>query len=256
MVAVLLSVYICDTGARQRSKEKNEIGAKENRRRHAVTSRESVAREYIDRLENALLRLSYAMDDFDFDKIHWRLFDIYECFLKLDTLSGAAKRCINDSSLSVLTASNARMIQTQAFIDSFIFIMEQKQAADSTESGDSPAAGIRPIVINGKNTSEVEKLKLNKTLSNALTIPEQDSFKTVILETEKARSPQNYVEYEITKLKEKTADIHRYFDAGEFSMSRTELEWQIDYLSGVKTEIINYIASSKDTSSDTTHSGE
>ena len=55
--------------------------------------------------------------------------------------------------------------------------------------------------------------------------------------------PGNPVEYEIVKLKKQTTKVHRYFDAGEFIMSRTELEWLRDALRRNRADLIGYIAS-------------
>ena len=256
LFTVFMIVVICDTGVGARTRRKPGTNGKENRSRHAVVSRESAAREYLDRLDNSLSRLSYAMDDYDFNKIHWHLFDIYECYAKLDTLSGAEQKRVTDSTLSIVTPRRARMIRTQAFIDSFITTMEQKQAADTAKRADTSAAVVRPVVMRENDSTAHKLMRVKNGFFEPLKNLKRDSMTTILLETEIASAPRNYVEYEVAKLKEKTAALHRYFDAGEFSMSRTELEWLIDYLSGVKTDIINYIAFRKDVYSDGTHSEE
>ncbi|MBN1760647.1 MAG: hypothetical protein JW863_20125 [Chitinispirillaceae bacterium] len=233
-VMIVVFFYSTDVAARtgnSRGKKKTDV------------SREYTAREHIDRLERALSRLSYAMDDYDFDKIHWHLYTVYECYSRLDTLSGAVKRPAADTTLSVITDKQARKMWTQAFIDSFIVQMERTRTKDATIRKDSLPAPVRPVVMQKKDTAVAVATNLENALFNPLKARGRDSGAMVIVKPPEKQSPHNIVEYEVAKLKEKTADIHRYFDAGEFSMSRTELEWLKEYLSGVKMKLINYIAS-------------
>ena len=251
---VILVVFRFDADARRRKRSTPDRGGNETVSRGATISRESAVREYIDRLETTLSRLAYDMDDYDFDRIHRHLFSVYQCYAGLDTLSGAVKRSLADTTLSIASGRKAKAMQTQAFIDSFIIKMEQLKKSDST--GDTVTIVDRPVIRREKDTTATRLTKLKTGFINLLETGMQDSGKSVVVTTTEKPVPQNYIEYEVEKLKEKTAGIHRYFDAGEFSMSRSELEWLISYLSGVKMDIINHVVSRKEAASDGSHTGE
>ena len=50
----------------------------------------------------------------------------------------------------------------------------------------------------------------------------------------------NLVFEKVDKLKNKTVKVHKYFDAGEFSISTQDLVWLIDEVKRAEVEIKNY----------------
>jgi len=212
----------------------------------AARTKESAMTECIEQLETGLSRLADAMDDYDFDRIHQLLFSVYGCYTAMDSVVAPPLPPVPDTQPAIVTQVEARKMKTQFFIDSFITVMEKKKGLKFMKS-DSPAAdsgswNFKPVIRRIDDSTLKRENRIETPLFEKLTRPRSDSSVPAVVVPDTETVPRNLVSFEVEKLREHTADIHRFFDAGEFSMSRSELEWLIERVSKVTSEIITYTA--------------
>ncbi len=263
IVLFLLFLFPVQVGAKKRRSRKAKPKSKpavivQTDSTGQLIRKKRTPEELFDALNSVLEKMTEDMDEFNFDKIHPHLKIVYALYNELRLLALEDKDSLFGNSSS--SAGNSASKNSKAIAYSETNYSESFNRDTSSSASDSSLK----IVIDQPNPADVSALEIlqikpeymdpSKVLKDKITGNKASSFSlswsdtslsTYLIKFEVTQDSLgsfgwNIVFEKVDKLKDKTVKVHKFFDAGEFSISIQDLVWLIDEVKKAEVEIKNF----------------
>ena len=263
VILFFLLLFPASIGAKKRKSRKPESKLSEIVQTDStgqLIRKKRAPEEIFDALNSVLEAITDDMDEFNFDKIHPHLKIVYALYNELRLLAFGGQDSLFDKSSSPVKDSITKKVN----------IYPRNNLSGSVNRGTSSGASDSSlkIILDSPNPTDESALKLsrltpgigpknidpskqlkgkvagNKPSSFSLSWSDT-SFSKYLIKFEITQDSLvsigwNLVFEKVDKLKNKTVKVHKYFDAGEFSISTQDLVWLIDEVKRAEVEIKNY----------------